>query len=129
MSSGRWRLLSVVMAAGALFDLAFAVAILAAPAASAALLAIDLPADPVHLRLNGVLLLLLAALYALPALRPERFHVIAPISAGGRALGGVVLVSAGRSGSTYPLLGWADLALGTVTALAWVAARRTSPSD
>src|SRR5262245_7700927 len=111
------------MTLGALYDLAFGLAILVASSPAAALLRIDLPADTIYLRLNGVFLLLVAALYALPAARPERFHPIAPISAGGRLLGFIVLVIAWRGGSprAFLLLAAADLGLGIVTALAWSA--------
>lgn len=131
MVRGRWRTLSLVLAAGALFDAAFGAAILLAPAPAAALLRIDLPADPVHLRLNGVLLLILAALYALAAREPERFHAVAPVSACGRALGSVVLAAAGQAGApkTFLALAASDLVIGLATALAWAAARRASPSD
>jgi hypothetical protein len=118
MARRRWRALAVVMASGAIFDLLFGTAILLAP-------------DRVHLRLNGLLLLILAAVYALPALRPERFHPIAPIAACGRVLGFLVLAAAWRSGSprVFFWLGTADLFLAAGTGLAWVAARRPSPSD
>ena len=126
MVRGRWRTLSLVLAAGALFDAAFGAAILLAPAPAAALLRIELPADLVYFRLNGVLLLILAAVYALAAREPERFHAVAPVSACGRALGFVVLSAAGR---TFLALGAADLVIGLATALAWAQARRAAPSD
>jgi hypothetical protein len=131
MARRRWRALAVVMASGAIFDLLFGTAILLAPAPAAGLLGIELPPDRVHLRLNGLLLLILAAVYALPALRPERFHPIAPIAACGRVLGFLVLAAAWRSGSprVFFWLGTADLFLAAGTGLAWVAARRPSPSD
>jgi hypothetical protein len=118
------------MAFGSFYDLVFGLSILFAPSTSSALLRIPLPGDMFYLHLNGVFLLLLAALYALPAVRPERFHPIAPIAAAGRVVGFAVFTLAWRGGRplTFLVLACADLAIGLVTAAAWAKARRHSPS-
>jgi len=131
MLRDRWRVLGIVMGFGAVYDLAFGLAILLFPATAGRVLRLPLPADPIYLFLDGILLVVLAAVYALPARHPERFHPIAPIAAGGRLLGFVLFVAAWRDGrpTTFLLLGIADLALGVVTAVAWLAASRARPSD
>src|SRR5262249_36557924 len=125
-----WRPVASVMAAGALYDLAFAVAILAATRPSARLLGLTVPDDPVYLALDGVFLLLLAGLYALAALDPRRYTGIPPVSAAGRALGCAVLVWAWLGGRppAFLVLGLADLALAALTAALWNRARRTAPN-
>lgn len=127
---GRWRALSGLMAFGAAYDLVFGISIVLIPSVAARLLGIEIPADPFYLRLNGVFLLILSGLYALPAIRPERFHPIAPVSAVGRLAGCLVFAAAWRQGrpAVFLVLGLADLAIGLATALAWIAARRSSPS-
>ncbi len=88
MSDSRaWRAVAVSMAAGAAYDLVFAGAILFATAPAAAILGLEVPEDPVYLRLNGVFLVLLAGLYTLPALDPRRYRGIVLVAACGRALG------------------------------------------
>ena len=126
----RWRALSGVMAFGAAYDAAFGLAITLVPTLAATMLRIDMPADPLYLRLNGVFLLILGAIYALPALRPERFHPIAPISAAGRVVGFILFALAWREGrpATFLILGISDLAIALVTLAAWARARTVSPS-
>ena len=84
---GAWRGLALSMALGAAYDLAFAILILFFPARGAEWFGLRLPPDLVYLRLNGVFLLLLAALYTLPALDPRRYAGVVVVAAAGRFLG------------------------------------------
>ena len=125
---GSWRTVGIAMAVGSIYDLVFAVAILGFTRPAAAILGLEVPADPVYLHLNGVFLLVLAALYAAAARAPERYRAVAPISAGGRTLGFALFASVWSGGrpATFLLLGVADLAIGVVTILAWRRAVRLS---
>jgi hypothetical protein len=117
----RWRTVGIVLALGAGYDLVFGVAILGFTRSAASVLGLQVPSDPVYLYLNGVLLLLLAGLYAAAAREPERYRAIAPISAGGRTIGFLLFVWAWAGGrpTTFLALGLADLALAAVTIIAW----------
>ena len=118
------------MAAGAVFDGAFALAILGPTHAAASLLGLTVPPDPFYLYLNGLLLLLLAGLYALPALDPRRYHGLAPVSAAGRLLGFGLFFWGWRAGhpTVFLALGAADLGIAGATLWAWASARRVPPS-
>jgi len=126
---GRWRTVGIALTLGAAYDLAFGVAILGFTRPAASLLGLEVPGDPVYLYLNGVFLLLLAGLYAAAAREPERYRAIAPISAGGRALGFLLFLWAWTGGrpSIFLALGLADLALAVATLVAW--RRAASLSD
>ena len=65
MKPAAWRTLALVMGAGAVYDLAFGLSIVFAPEASSAILRIPLPANPFHLTLNGVFLLILGGVMLL----------------------------------------------------------------
>ena len=121
-----WKALGRAMAVGAAFDLVFAVAILGFTRAAAALLGLTVPDDPVYLALSGVLLAILAGVYALAALDPRRYLGIPPVSAAGRCLGFLLFVWAWRGGrpAAFLALALADLALAAVTLAAWLRARR-----
>jgi hypothetical protein len=123
-----WKPLGRVMALGAAFDLAFAAAILTAPRAASRILQLDLPPDLVYLRLSGVLLAILGAIYVAAARGPERYSAVAPISAGGRAGGCLLLVGAWLAGNppAFLVLGVVDLALGAATVTTWWRARGLS---
>lgn len=126
------RRLGLVMGVGALYDFAFAVAILAFPDVAAGRMGLTLPDDRVYFQLDGVLLLLLAAIYMLPARDPDRFHPIAPVSATGRLLGLAFFVWAWSRGrpAAFLALGIGDGALGLLTLAAWrPLAARARPSD
>ena len=118
------------MAAGAIYDLAFAAAILAWTRPAARALGLAVPDDPVYLALNGVFLLLLAGLYALCAIDPRRYAGMAPVSAAGRALGCAVMTWAWLGGRppAFLALGVADLCIAAATLAVWLAARRTGPT-
>ena len=118
---GRWRVVGVALAIGAAFDLVFAVAILLFTRPTATMLGLQVPDDPVYLYLNGVLLVLLAGLYAAAARQPERYRAIPPISAGGRTLGFLLFLWAWGGGrpAVFLAVGLADLALALATFMAW----------
>src|SRR5262245_47388298 len=126
--NGRWRTVGATLAVGSIYDGAFGVAILLATRPAAALLGLEVPADPIYLYLNGVFLILLGAIYAAAALAPDRYRLMAPISAGGRALGFALFAWAWAGGrpQAFLVLGVVDLAIGIATALAWWRAARLS---
>jgi hypothetical protein len=121
MSSGQSRRLGYALAAGAAYDGVFAVAILGFTQPAAAILRIDLPADPVYLYLCGVLLFILAAVYAAAALDPGRYVAVAPVSAAGRGAGFALFFWAWLGGRppAFLAMGLADLAIGVVTIMLW----------
>ena len=125
---GGWRTVGIVLAVGSGYDLVFGVAILGFTRSAAAILGLKVPDDPVYLYLNGVFLLVLAGLYAAASREPERYRAIAPISAGGRTLGFLLLIWAWAGGrpATFLALGLADLALAAWTIVAWRRAVRLS---
>lgn len=127
MSGSRaWRAVAVSMAAGAVYDLVFAGAILFATAPAAAILGLEVPADPVYLRLNGVFLVLLAGLYLLPAVQPRRYRGVVLVAACGRALGFLYLAFVWWQGRppVFLLLALADLAFAAAHALLLARAAR-----
>jgi hypothetical protein len=125
---GGWRMVGIVLALGAGYDLVFGLAILGFTRPAAAILGLRVPDDPVYLYLNGVFLLVLAGIYTVAARAPERYRAIAPISAGGRTLGFLLFAWAWAHGrpATFLALGLADLALAAVTLVAWRRAVRLS---
>lgn len=120
-SDERWQKVRIVLAVGAAYDLAFGVAILGFTRPAAALLGLPIPDDPVYLYLNGVFLVLLAAIYAAAAREPKRYGPVAPISAGGRVVGFGLFLWAWGEGrpSSFLALGLADLGLAMATLAAW----------
>ena len=121
----RWRRVAYSMGAGALYDLAFAAAILFFPGPAAALLGLSLPADPVYLQLNGVLLVLLAGLYSLPARAPLRYRGVAWIAVAGRFLGFLFFVRVWIGGHppVFLALGLGDLGFSLLHGVLLLAAR------
>jgi hypothetical protein len=109
------------MAFGAVYDGAFGVLILAATKPAAALLGLSVPDDPIYLGLNGAFLLILAAIFGVASFEPERYALIPPVSAAGRAAGAAIFVGAWARGGppVFLGLGIADLAIGAATLLAW----------
>ena len=116
-----FRPVGIVLAIGAAYDLVFGVAILAFTRRLAALLGLRVPDDPVYLYLNGVFLLVLSGIYAAAAREPERYRLVAPISAAGRTLGFVLFAWAWAEGrpAVFLALGAADLAIAAATLFAW----------
>jgi hypothetical protein len=123
-----WRIVGITLAVGAGYDLIFGVAILGFTRKAAAVLGLPLPDDPVYLYLNGVFLLILAAVYAAAAREPERYRAVAPVSAAGRLFGFTLLGWAWLDGrpAAFLALGFSDLLLAAVTLLAWRRAVRLS---
>jgi hypothetical protein len=118
------------MALGAAYDAAFAAGILVFTRPAAALLRLDVPADPVYLRLDGVLLLLLAGLYLLPAVDPVRYRGVVAVASAGRFLGFVYLSWAWLQGRPPAFLGLALLDLAFALAHAVLLLRaRTAPRE
>jgi hypothetical protein len=122
--TARSRTLGIVLAIGAVYDLLFGAAILAFTRPAAEILGLRVPEDPIYLYLNGIFLLILAAVYGAASRAPRRYPAVAPIAAAGRACGFVLLVWAWHRGgpSAFLTLGVADLVLGAATLAAW---RRT----
>lgn len=124
----RFRLLALLqgsLVAGALYDLAFAVLMVAAPQVPARLLALPLPPLPegrFYLWIIAVFLLILATLYLAAAQDPRRYSAIIAVAIGGRVLGAAVFVVAALTGSglqgLLPLAA-ADFAFGAAHAVAW----------
>ncbi|MBW8876310.1 MAG: hypothetical protein JF614_15190 [Acidobacteria bacterium] len=124
----RFRLLSLLcgsLVAGALYDLAFAVLMVAAPQVPARILKLPLPPLPegrFYLWIMAVFLLMLAALYLAAARDPRRYSAIIAVAIGGRALGAAALAAAALTGSglggLVPLA-VADLAFSILHAASW----------
>ena len=114
------------MAAGAIYDAAFGVSILAVPTLAAGWLGLEVPTDRTYLGLNGVLLLLLAGVYSLPARWPERYAGVIAVAAAGRVLGFVYLswVWLRGNASAFGVLALVDLAFGLVHAALLARCRR-----
>ena len=123
--TGPWRRLAQSMLLGAVYDLAFGIVILFFPASGAVWFGLELPADLVYLRLNGIFLLMLAALYLLPALDPRRYAGVVVVAVAGRFLGFLYLVGAWSAGRPAAFLALALGALcfcllhGLLLGLAW----------
>ncbi|HVT16523.1 MAG TPA: hypothetical protein VHQ90_10155 [Thermoanaerobaculia bacterium] len=128
----RFRCLTLLRAslvAGALYDAAFAVLMVAAPRVPARTLALPLPPLPAgtfYLWILAILLLMLALLYGLAARDTRRYSGIVAVAIGGRIAGGVALLLAVRLApglaGLYPLAA-VDLGLGLVHAALWWPAR------
>lgn len=124
----RFRLLGLLrgsLVAGAVYDLAFAVLMVAAPEVPARLLKLPLPPLPegaFYLWILATLLAMLALLYLAAAHDPRRYSAIIAVAIGGRALGAGVFALAALShpglGGLF-LLAAADLAFSAVHAVSW----------
>lgn len=123
----RFRLLAWLrgsLVAGAVYDLVFALLMVAAPGVPARIL--DLPLPPpetmFYLWVMAVLLSMLAALYLLAARDTRRYSGIVAVAIGGRLLGGLALGIAAWRGpgleGLYPLAA-ADAAFGLAHAACW----------
>ena len=126
--ASRFRLLTLLRAsliAGAVYDLGFAVLMVAAPAVPARLFRLPLPPLPrgaFYLWILATLLVMLASLYLAAAHDPRRYSAIIAVAVGGRVLGAAAFVAAYLRGpdlgGLLPLAA-ADFAFGAVHAAAW----------
>ena len=124
----RFRLLTVLrtsLIAGAVYDLFFALAMVAFPEMPARILNLPLPPMPegaFYLWILATLLSMLAVLYLAAAHDPRRYSAIIAVAIGGRLVGALAFVIAaatnpGLSG-LYPLAA-ADFLFGAVHAASW----------
>jgi len=124
----RFRLLTLLRAslvAGAVYDLGFAVLMVAAPEVPARVLDLPLPPLPqgaFYLWILATVLAMLAALYLTAARDPRRYSAIIAVAIAGRTLGAAVLLAAFLRGpdlgGLLPLAA-ADFAFGAVHAASW----------
>lgn len=125
----RFRLIRVLRATlvlGALYDLGFAVLMVAAPEATAERFGLPLPGERFYLWLIAVLLAMLAALYLTAARDPRRYSAVVGVAIVGRLLGAAALTLAalGRPDlSALYALAAADAAFGVLHAAAWLPIR------
>lgn len=114
------------MGLGAAYDAVFAAAILVALRPAAALLRLEVPAEPLYLRLCAVLLFMLAAMYTAAARDPVRHVAVVQVAGWGRIAGFVLLTATGVLDrvATYVVLGVADLAFGVAHLALLTRARR-----
>ena len=118
---GSWRALAATLRLGALYDVVFAVLMVAAPDALQRAFDVPLPGEPFYLRLIAVLLVMLAATYWIAAGDPEGQRPLVWLAVVGRlggfvALGGSALGRPELGGLWGPAL--ADLAFAAATFLA-----------
>jgi hypothetical protein len=128
----RFRLLTLLrasLAAGAVYDLSFAVLMVAAPGVPARIFALPLPPLPrgaFYLWILATLLTMLALLYLAAAHDPRRYSAIIAVAIAGRAVGALAFAIAALHGpdlrGLLPLAA-ADLAFGAVHAAAWLPIR------
>ena len=117
------RIVQFTMLAGALYDFAFALPIMLAPASLAASLGLAMPDQEIYLRFIGVFLLGLPVFYLMPVLHPGRYFGNVVAAAFLRLMGGLFLVAAVfLFGQARPLLllAAADLAFAGVHYLSLV---------
>lgn len=118
------------MALGAVYDLAFALAMLTAQQTAARILGIEPPRDPFYLRFAGLLLLLLGAAYLLAAADPVGKQGLVALAACGRLAGFCFFWVARWSGRerAFLVLGLVDLGFAVLHAWLLLRARRSGAS-
>jgi hypothetical protein len=119
-------LLQGSLAAGAFYDFAFAVLMVAAPGLPARLLELPLPGERFYLWILAVLLAMLAALYLIAARDPRRYSGIIAVAIAGRVAGAAAFALAALAGqglSGLYILAAVDLAFGLSHALFWAPIR------
>ena len=112
MNESAHRRLRVTMAAGSLYDVAFAALTLIAPQWGAWFFDIPLPDQQVYLRFTGVFLLMLALFYMLPVIHPGRYLGNVVVAIVGRAAGGIFMMGAALAfdqARAFLLLGAGDM--------------------
>lgn len=128
----RFHLLSLLRAslvAGAVYDLGFALLMVAAPGVPARMFHLPLPPLPegaFYLWILATLLVMLAGLYLAAANDPRRYSAIIAVAIAGRLLGALAFAAAALRGpdlgGLWPLAA-ADFAFGALHAGAWLPIR------
>jgi hypothetical protein len=116
------RLLRGSLLLGALYDLAFAAAMVLAPQVPARLLRLPLPDERFYLWVLAVLLAMLAALYLTAAQDPRRYSAVVVVAAVGRCAGAAAFAAAALDRPELDglwVLAAADLAFGLAHAVLW----------
>jgi hypothetical protein len=116
------RLLRGSLLLGALYDLAFAAAMVLAPQVPARALRLPLPDERFYLWVLAVLLAMLAALYLTAAQDPRRYSAVVVVAAVGRCAGAAAFAAAALDRPELDglwVLAAADLALGLAHAVLW----------
>lgn len=120
------ELLRLSLVLGALYDLAYALLMVAAPGVPARLLDLPLPGEAFYLWILATLLTMLAILYLIAARDTRRYSGIVAVAIGGRLAGGLVFLVAALLqpdlGGLYALAA-ADLAFGLAHAALWLPIR------
>ena len=120
------RLLRVSLVLGALYDLGFAAAMVAAPQLPARLLSLPMPNERFFLWILAVLLSMLAALYLVAAEDPRRYSAVVVVAALGRCAGAAAFALAARGRPDLDglwTLAAADLGFGLVHGWLWMRQR------
>jgi len=120
------RLLRASLVAGALYDLGFAVTLVAAPGLLARTLSLPLPGAGFYLWILAVFLTMLAALYLVAAQDPRRHSAVIAVAIGGRTLAALAFILAAvldpELGGLH-LLAAADLVFAVAHAAFWLPIR------
>jgi len=111
--------LAASFAAGAVYDAALGLVILASPPAVLAFFSIPPPPDPMHFRFAALLLLVLPLFYILPAVDPARFAPVAAAGTGARTLGAAFLFAHAAAGAPAAYVGFAAVDAAFALAHAW----------
>jgi uncharacterized protein YjeT (DUF2065 family) len=105
---------------GGIYDIFFGLFILFIPRILAKIIALDMPAEEVYLRLNGLFLIIIGTLYIVYWFKPEKNIILVKIAIGAR-LSGVLFFFAAYFLYGYPftflLLGIADGTWGIIHCL------------
>ena len=116
------KLLRASLVLGALYDLGFALAVVAFPAPAAEMLELPLPGERFYLWILATSLLMLASLYFLAARDPRRYSAVILVAIVGRTLGAVAFgagaVGRPELGSLWYLAA-ADLSFAVAHGVLW----------
>ena len=89
--AGRFGALALSLRLGAIYDWAYALALLALPSLLVRLLGLPLPGEPFYLNVIAALLAIVGAAYWLAATDPESYRALVWIAIAGRFLGFALL--------------------------------------
>lgn len=117
------RLLRASLFAGGAYDLAFAVALLLAPAPVGRLLRVPLPGEPLYLWLIAVLLAMVGALFLAAGYDPRRYTAVVLVATAGRCAGALALALAALTRSFDGLWAPAGIELAFGLAHGWLWSR------